>query len=90
MTNPLGDGGAFSRHRELAPGETRLIVGHDKHGNVVKQVTLTRTTRPYVYDLADAYNQDIPAGTKRWFVDSGDNLRFDDPPRVAPALPKAA
>lgn len=90
MTNPLGGGGAFSGRRELAPGEMREIVGHDKHGNVVKQCTLVRTTRPYVYDLADAYNQDIPAGSKRWFVDAGDNLRFDDPPRVPVALPRAA
>lgn len=90
MTNPLGGGETFGR-RELTIGETREIVGREK-GEEVKRGTLVRTDRPYVYDLADCYNLDCPRGSKRWFVDHGGNLRFDDPPaRPRPEIiPKAA
>ena len=88
----LTDGGEFGRRSDLAEGEIRTIIGRDRDGNQVKQGDLVRTDRPYVYDLADCYNQDCPSGSKRWFVDFGGNLRFDDPPaRPRPEiLPKAA
>lgn len=81
-----------SRRREMEVGEIRTIIGRDKSGNVTKQGDLIRSERAYVYDLADCYNQDCPSGSKRWFVDHGGNLRFDDPPaRPRPEIiPKAA
>lgn len=75
----LTNGGEFQRG-EMAVGEYREIVGRDPKGNEVKRGTLVRTARPYAFDLADCYNQDCPSGAKRWFVDHGGNLRFDDPP----------
>lgn len=62
--------GIGGRGHELAIGEMREFGGH----------TLTRTDRPYAYDLADAYNQGRPADGKAWFVDHAGNLRFGDTP----------
>jgi hypothetical protein len=72
---PNGAGGG-----DLKPGETRTILAKDKHGNVLKTMILTRTERPYVYDLCDCYNayrtQDAIDRGVEWFVAPNGELRI--------------
>ena len=62
-----------SDNGKLLPGETRTITARDSSGETIWQVTLKRTTRPYVYDLCDAYNNRKNGGG-RWRVDHVGNL----------------
>lgn len=79
MANPLsvgvGTGGG-----DLPPGGVRILTARDKSGNVIKTYTLYRTNRPYVEDLADAYNAGIDATAKangaQWFVTETGELKL--------------
>lgn len=74
--NPLELGRSSGRQRsgELAIGETRTITARDpKTGDVIREYTLIRTARPYVYDLCDAYNA---SGKGGWIVDQTGNLKL--------------
>ena len=78
MTNPFdkfagpsgGNGGG-----PMQPGDTRAILVKDKATNeVVNTLTLRRTTRPYVHDLCDAYNDGRQPGP--WHVAENGELRL--------------
>jgi hypothetical protein len=82
MANPLKAGGGNSGSVDLRPGETRILTARDKSGNVVKEMLLTRTTRDYVFDLCDAYNDGRTAEARErgleWFVTPAGELRLGD------------
>lgn len=73
----LNDSSVFDTRGQLAIGDTRTITATDpKSGEVVKQYTLVRTSRPYIYDLCDAYNA---SGKGGWYVDHAGGLKIGDP-----------
>lgn len=67
--------GTSSFGRDLAPGEERTVTTREG-----KVITIVRTSRPYVFDLRDAYNDAMSDGCRRrgleWFVDGNGNLRL--------------
>ena len=84
MANPLrsGDGEGTGR-RTLAIGEARPIIVRDKDGSVIQTLLLKRTSRPYAFDLADAYNFDangnkISAPGMIWVVGNNDSLHLEN------------
>lgn len=74
MTNPLAQS-APVRSRHWPVGETRMI-GKES------PIPITRTTRDYVYDLCDAYNQARTRDDIEWFVHDG-QLHLGTPLRAA-------
>ena len=60
----------------MKPGEVRTWSTPDR------QYTLTRTTRPYAYDRADAYNAANAAAGRsgRWYVAINGELRLGGQP----------
>lgn len=74
MTNPLlertrpsGTGGPMN------PGDVRTYTARDpKTGEVIKEITIHRTTRDYAYDLCDAYNAACPYSDMEYFVLNGE------------------
>lgn len=70
-----------ARNEPALEGEVRIYHAKSKQtGEVVKTIEVARTNRPYVYDLCDAYNRNLPdsmvdAG-KAWFVDGSGNLQI--------------
>jgi hypothetical protein len=56
--------------QNMIPGETRFIECRDSKGMVFRSYVITRTDRPFVYDLSDAYN-DSPTEAMR-----ENNLRY--------------
>jgi len=67
---------------ELKPGETRTILAKDKQGNILKTMTLYRTSREYVYDLCDCYNEHRTNDAKErgveWYVTPAGELKIGD------------
>jgi hypothetical protein len=65
---PTASGGA-----PMQIGETRIVTARDpKTGEVVKEITIVRTAREYVYDLCDAYNRARPNDKIEYFVINGE------------------
>jgi hypothetical protein len=79
MGNPLS-GDADCSGSALKPGDVRTWSAKDKSGNVIKSFKLTRTTREYVYDLCDAYNEartkEVEDRGVEWFVAPNGELRI--------------
>jgi hypothetical protein len=73
MANPLL-GGRSEGPRDIEPGETRTWTAGDK------TFTLTRTERPYVFDLRDCYNDARTAEALRrgveWYVNAAGELKI--------------
>lgn len=66
----------------MKPGETKVIHVKDKAtGAITKTITLHRTTRPYVEDLCDAYNDAMSESARQrgllWYVANGE-LKLGD------------
>lgn len=77
MGNPLSIGGGNGGGGAMRPGETRTLYAREKDGvTVIRAYTLTRTTRPYVEDLRDAYNKDLGDSPIRWVVTPGGELKL--------------
>jgi len=73
MANPLENRrSAVSPMGPMAVGDTRTFYAGER------AITITRTTRDYVYDLADAYNASMPQGEVEWYVDSTGNMRIGE------------
>ncbi len=76
LTEGLSSGGGG----DLPPGGTRMIDVKDKSGNILKTLTLYRTDRDYVYDLADAYNAGMDKTAKdrgaQWQVGHSGELKL--------------
>lgn len=69
MARPAFAGYAAS----MNPGESRTYTARDpKTGDVVKEITIHRTTRDYVYDLCDAYNAARLYADTEYFVLNGE------------------
>ncbi len=83
MTNPLlakpnasgGSGGGGP----MDPGDIRVIHAKDNHGQITKTFTLERTSRPYVYDLCDAYNAARTRDDIEWYVTPAGELKIGEP-----------
>ena len=78
----IADSTVITVEGDILPGETRTIFAKDKRGNVIKTITVFRTTRPYVEDLAEAYNnartpEAISRGVQ-WYVSPAGELRIGD------------
>ncbi len=56
--NPFDDDSAPTVGR-LRPGDQMIIPVRDKDKQLLYNVVLRRTDRPYCYDLRDAYNQSL-------------------------------
>ena len=54
--------------KALQPGETFTWTAKRADGTVGTTFNLTRTTRPYAYDLADAYNAASTRTDTEWIV----------------------
>jgi hypothetical protein len=71
------------QQRPMEIGEKRIINVRDKSDVIIRQVTLTRTARPYVYDLCDAYNDGLSAEREargiRWQVTQAGELKLGFP-----------
>lgn len=68
----------------MRPGEKKTWTVKDKDtGAVVRTVNLTRSNRPYVYDLCDAYNDSMAADAVargcRWEVMPNGELKLGYP-----------
>lgn len=77
------DDAAPTQSRTLAIGETRPIIVRDRDGSVIRTLLLKRTSRPYAFDLADAYNFDangnkISAPGIIWVVGNDGNLHLQN------------
>ena len=79
MANPFksGDGSNYGSGGAMQPGETKTLFAREKDGvTIIKTYTLTRTTRPYVEDLRDAYNADLDGSPIKWVVTPGGELKL--------------
>ena len=77
MANPFRTDTASMGSRSLNVGETRQINVKDKDGDLIETITLHRTARPYVWDLADAYNSMKNGQDDRvWIVGDDKNLKL--------------
>lgn len=76
LTEGLSSGGGG----DLPPGMTRMVEAKDKSGNILKTLTVYRTDRDYVYDLADAYNAGMDASARQrgaqWQVGHNGELKL--------------
>ena len=72
----LNDGSPDGGTTFMRPGDTRTMNARDKDGSITRTYTLTRTTRPYVEDLRDAYNKDLGDSPIRWVVTPGGELKL--------------
>jgi hypothetical protein len=72
MSNPLTDRTATTDTRILLPGDERTVVTKDG-----RSFTIVRTSRPYVWDLCDAYNEALTRPELEWRVDVAGNLKLD-------------
>ncbi len=78
--NPLNGPGSGGQSGKMKPGDTKTITARDREtGEVVKTMTLHRTTRRYVDDLCDAYNADRFSEDLEWYVDGAETLRLGTP-----------
>jgi len=74
LERPVNTGGGG-----MTPGDVRTIHAKDpKTGEITKTFTLHRTSRPYAYDLADAYNAELTRDDIEWAVGDGDQLYLRD------------
>lgn len=82
MTNPLLDKSktATPGSGPMQPGDVRHIEVKDRHGSIVKTLTIHRTDRPYSHDLWDAYNAGLTRDDIEWAVDGNDQLYLRDKP----------
>ncbi len=72
----LNDGSPDGGSSFMRPGDVRTMNAKDKDGSILRTYTLTRTTRPYVEDLCDAYNKDLGDSPIRWVVTPGGELKL--------------
>lgn len=75
----------------MRPGDTKTYTAKDKDtGAITKTIVLHRTTRDYVYDLCDAYNEVLSPGDAergcRWEVAPNGELKFGFPRHVTDKL----
>lgn len=81
-TNPFDAVRPKTENREMEVGETRYVCARNTKGEIVKEYTLTRTARPYVYDLCDAYNNSMSEAARQrgaiWIVTHGGELKLTD------------
>ena len=82
MASKLTEGLTTGGGGDLKPGESRTILAKDKQGNILKTMTLYRTTREYVYDLCDCYNAHRTEEAKErgveWYVGPSGELKIGD------------
>src|SRR5687768_16681917 len=71
MTNPLTDRTAAANSRILMAGDERTIT--TKSGDAI---TVIRSSRPYVFDLCDAYNAANRREEIEWRVDAAGALKL--------------
>lgn len=73
---------ASSGEGRMKVGDVRTINVKDKDGMIVKTMTLTRTHRPYVDDLCDAYNaaraQNVIDMGGEWYVNHRGELKLGE------------
>ena len=62
----------------MQPGDQRVIHARDKHGEIIKTIIIKRTTRPYVEDLCDAYNEANTNPAVEWFVAENGELKLGE------------
>lgn len=75
-SNPLDTVGGNGLAGPMKVGETKTITVRAKDGEIIKTYTLTRTSRPYVHDLCDAYSDALTDHTLRWVVTPGGELKL--------------
>lgn len=79
MTNPLRDGYSAVPlgRREPQPGETITIPIKTMDGkDIGRTLVFTRTNRPYVDDLCDAYNANRTRRDVEWFVNTNGEIKL--------------
>jgi hypothetical protein len=73
LTEGLTSGGGIG---PMMPGDQRVVTD-PKSG---RTITITRTARPYVQDLCDAYNTALTRDDVEWFVTDIGELKLRDRP----------
>jgi hypothetical protein len=78
MANPLKGAPVGGGGGHLEVGEVRTVVDR----NTGKVIEIVRTTRDYVYDLADAYNAAMSGAARErgleWYVNPAGELKLGD------------
>lgn len=59
------EGPSISNGGPMQPGEIKIVHVKDSSGQIIRTVTIHRTTRAYAYDLCDAYNEAMSEDARR-------------------------
>ena len=67
---------------ELRIGESLTYSIKNPDGSIDRTYTVTRTNRPYAFDLADAYNDQCQRPDLEYYVDDEGSVRLRTKPHV--------